>query len=237
MQLEGVEVKVNVAADDIPAAIIKLGLDDGSAMRLWFYEDLSPGIQALPLLHAGVILRTRIRANGATESTVKLRPCRLTQLTDDWNGDTTKDLTYSVEEDRSRTSRSIAASCTVDHGKLQSPNGSAHRINDLLTGQQRNFLNSCAPIRINPAEVQALGPVEATRWKSVGNGDVADLEPRAERWTAKGAQYLEISVRTTTESAESVVFRLAALLTAHHLSEDDSQDNKTTRVLTALAAH
>ncbi|HEY5845289.1 MAG TPA: hypothetical protein VIT42_00715 [Microlunatus sp.] len=235
MRLEGVEVKVNVAADDIAAAIIELGLDDDSAMRLWFYEDLSPGIQALPLLRAGIVLRTRIRAKGVTESTVKLRPCRLSQLTDDWNADTADGVTYSLEEDRSRTSRSIAASCTADHGKLQSPDGPAHRISDLLTEQQLTFLRSSAPIRVNAAEVTALGPIEATRWKSVGGGDVADLEPRAERWMVKGTQYLEISVRTTIESADSARSRLTELLAANHLAEDDSQENKTTRVLTALA--
>lgn len=235
MKLDGVEVKVNVATNDISDAIVRLRPDDGTAMQLWFYEDLTPGIATLPLLHGGVILRLRVRKNGKTESTVKLRPCRLSQLPNDWNDHPGDNLTISVEEDRSRTSRTIAASCTVDHTPSPTLAGPPYQLGDLLTDRQVRFLSFCATLRVNPTELTALGPIAATRWKNVGGDGIADLEPRAELWQVERHRYLEISVRATIESAPSARSRLVELLTQHSLAEDDSDENKTRRVLTALA--
>lgn len=236
MSLDAVEVKVNVATSDIQQAITELELADESSMRLWFFEDETPGIEPLTLLHAGVVLRVRVRANGKTESTVKLRPCRMSQLTADWRDEFADgNLTYTIEEDRSRTSRVVAASCSVDHGKPQSLDGPPYAVADLLTDPQLQFLRTCSAIRVNPREVVPLGPIEATRWKSVGGASIADLEPRAEMWTVRGTRYFEISVRATPESAGSAASRLAQLLRNQHLSEDISQDSKTSRVLMALS--
>ena len=235
MGWDAVEVKVNVASEDIPAAIEQLGMKDKSSMRVWFYEDLTPGIQALPLLHAGVILRARVREDGTVESTLKLRPCRLSQLTADWSSGVTEgDLEYTVEEDRSSTTRAIAASCTVSHPVGPSPTEPPYPIDELLTDRQRDFLQTCGSVRINPRTLDPLGPIEATRWKKLSGSAVPDLKPRAERWLVRGTPYLEISVRTTPETAAASASRLAQLLAEHNLREDDSQESKTSRVLSAL---
>ena len=75
-----VEIKVNVAGP-VQDALTILGLNGGDERRIWFLEDLTPGLDpALPLLNAGVILR--VRSDTSADSTVKLRPCRRTQLTE-----------------------------------------------------------------------------------------------------------------------------------------------------------
>jgi hypothetical protein len=237
MGWDSVEVKVNVASEDIPAAIEQLGMTNHSSMRVWFYEDLTPGIQPLPLLHAGVIVRARIRQDGTVESTLKLRPCRLSQLTADWSSAVSEgDLEYTVEEDRSSTTRAIAASCTVSDLGGPLPAEPPYPIDQLLTDRQRDFIRTCGPIRISPQALDALGPIEATRWKKLSSSAVPDLKPRAERWLVRGTPYLEISIRTTPEAAAASATRLAQLLAEHNLREDDSQDSKTSRVLSAFAS-
>ena len=75
-----VEVKVTCESELVPAAGELLALGPGTSGEVWFYEDLSPGfLPELPLLEAGVVVRTRRNADGS-DVTVKLRPCRWSQL-------------------------------------------------------------------------------------------------------------------------------------------------------------
>jgi hypothetical protein len=73
-----VELKVNVAGP-VADALSLLVSNEGSKRRIWFLEDLTPGLGTpLPLFSAGVLLR--LRSGKTDDSTVKLRPCRRTQL-------------------------------------------------------------------------------------------------------------------------------------------------------------
>ena len=51
-----IEIKVNIGGD-IDAALAALGLGDGESRQVWFLEDLTEGVPALPLLNAGIIVR------------------------------------------------------------------------------------------------------------------------------------------------------------------------------------
>src|SRR4051812_43548400 len=85
MRFDGVEIKVTLAGDVTGPAVEQLELPAGSAWQIWFWEDVTPGTgTATPLLDAGVVLRARDKAGGDDDATVKLRPCRRSQLTDHW---------------------------------------------------------------------------------------------------------------------------------------------------------
>ncbi len=237
MRLDGVEMKVNVFGTDVPDAMDVLDLDDESTMRIWFYEDLTPGVPPLPLLEAGLILRVRVRDDGDVDTTVKLRPCRRSQLTPHWlDIESEGDLKFTVEEDRSGSNRVLAASCQVERGasSVAPLEGPPYLLTELLSKQQLDLLDSCSTIRVNVAELVALGPIEATRWKEVGGPDYADLKARAERWTVRGRDFLEISARADSDDAAATYSRLEELVLERGLALDVNQESKTRRVLTAL---
>ena len=237
MRLDGVETKVNVFGTDVPHAMDVLDLDDESTMRIWFYEDLSPGVPPLPLLEAGLILRVRVRDDGDVDTTVKLRPCRRSQLTPHWLAiEPDGDLEFTVEEDRSGPNRVLAASCQVEReaSSVASLEGPPYLLTELLSREQLDFLDSCSTIRVNAAELTALGPIEATRWKEVGGLDYAGLKARAERWIVSGRDFLEISARADLLDAAATHTRLEELVVERDLALDVNLESKTRRVLTAL---
>src|SRR3712207_6569848 len=85
MRFDGVEIKVTLGGDGAGPAVQQLDLPAETPWQIWFWEDVAPGGgPATPLLDAGVILRARDKAGGDDDATVKLRPCRRSQLTDHW---------------------------------------------------------------------------------------------------------------------------------------------------------
>ena len=116
MRLDGVEIKANVAGADVAAALERLELDDSSHVRIWFYEDLRAAVPPFPLFEDHLILRVRVKRNGDTDSTVKLRPCDRSRLTAQWldtHGD--GDLEFTLEQDRPLAGGpALAASCQVE---------------------------------------------------------------------------------------------------------------------------
>jgi hypothetical protein len=237
-RLDGVEIKANVADIDMSDAMGALELNDADAFSIWFYDDLTPGVAPLPLLNAGLIFRIRVKANGDVDSTVKLRPCRRSQLTGAWlSTESHGDFEFSVEEDRSGIKNVLAASCRVqrDASSVTSLNGPPYPLAKLLSERQQDLLANCAPMRVNAAELTALGPIDATRWKQVGGDDFADLDARAEQWTIEGQRFLEISVRANLDEADKKSRRLQRLITERGIVLDSSEDSKTRRALTTLA--
>lgn len=89
---------------EVDNALRTLGLDDGDRRWVWFLEDLTPGVTALPLLSAGVIVRLRlnprINAPDEADSAIKLRPARRSQLLPPWHGPhQDDDGKYRIEAD------------------------------------------------------------------------------------------------------------------------------------------
>ena len=238
MRHDGVEVKVTYEGAQLARAMEVLDLDDSSSLAVWFYEDVTPGVR-LPLLDAGVVIRVRDRGEDS-DATVKLRPCRASQLVDPWSTtDSTKALELVVEEDWAGERRVLAASAKApltptEAGEvkplLPPPTG-------LLSRRQVDFLTECAPIRVNPSGLAALGPITATRWKTVDNDGLRDLDVRAERWRVAGLEFLELSLKVSDrEEAGAAQRALEAALTDLGLPPDRSQDTKTRKVLERLVA-
>jgi hypothetical protein len=230
-----VEIKVNVAAP-VQDALAVLHLEDGSERRIWFLEDVTPGLDpALPLLSAGVVLR--VRSGKSDDSTVKLRPCRRTQLTPDWAEDfedeDEDEFEYRVEEDWSGKRRSLAASAVreLEPGLVAAVTEADTNPGTLFGKKQQGFLRDCSDLRIALDAVTPLGPVQATKWKDI---TIGNFEANVERWQAGTLDFLEMSIRVK-DDPERHQRDFEAAIRNLGLSIDDDPESKTRRVLAELA--
>lgn len=232
-----IEVKVNIAGD-VAHALTLLGLVDGKHREIWFLDDLTDGARPpLPLLSAGVIFRLRRRDNGKGDSTVKLRPCRRSQLVPPWDVVPAGAGDYRIEGDWCGRRHVVAASAVADLERdtiARALANTAH-IADAFTAAQRDFLGACADITVALGGLNAIGPIASTQWKDFSLGGVPDVV--AERWTVRGLDYLELSIRVTSGTRDAVEQQRAFEdeVLVRGLTFDDSEEPKTTRVLKRLA--
>jgi hypothetical protein len=235
---EPVEIKVTVAGS-VPGAISALDLGNPSIRRsIWFLEDRTPGLpSALPLLDAGVILRLRQEHGGTDDSTVKLRPCRRSQLTRAWRREAEgPQWTYRIEEDWAGRRRALGASCVADleEGLLSAAAERQTGWAVLLHGRQEQFLADCADLRVDVDGLVALGPIAAVRWKKF---DLGEYEVVAERWTVKDLDFLELSIREDEGAAQAAATQAGfeAALREREVPIPDELETKTRTVLERLA--
>ena len=236
MRLDGVEIKVNVAGGDVPGAMDALELADDSSLRIWFYEDTSAGL-SLPLLDAGLVIRVRAKVDDEGDCTVKLRPCRRSQVTPFWLATTeTGDVEVRLEEDWSGDRRALAMSCEseLDADALAAVAAGEQAPDNLLGDLQTRFLSECGPLRVNVSVLTRLGPIEATKWKKVRAEGLDDLDARAERWRVADLDFLEVSIKVDAEDAVRARGELRDALEALGVPLDTSQETKTRSALTAL---
>lgn len=240
---ESVEVKATLAGADLVAeGITKLGLTDGDEWQIVFFEDVTHGIGAVtPLLDLGVALRARAKGKKKGDSTVKLRPCRWSQLVDPFRANfEADDVELKVEADWSTSGRTLAASLTADweDGRLAEVQGGRLPTLEMFTARQREFLRECSRERIDLASVTPLGPITATRWPAfeARQGD-ATLSVRAERWLVGSFDFLELSVVSTPAAAVADQDALTAFVSASGLRSDPASRNKTERVVSWLVAN
>lgn len=259
-----VEIKITVGGDPaesppgtVDKAVQNLELSGGRARRIWFLEDLTPGLpQHLPMLNAGQIFRIRLdeKKNGRWEAdaTVKLRPARRTQLPHPWDRAHSADgapkvetdsYEYRIEEDWAGTRRSLAASLKVDIDpdrvtREQAPTGSRQSgfpPHEVFSEHHQKFLTACADRRVVLDALAPLGPIEATRWKDV---EVGRFSTMVERWSLEGLDFLELSIQLEAGSKDDPLDRLIAFSTAvaaRGLNPFNRQETKTRRVLEHFA--
>jgi hypothetical protein len=238
MRLDDVEIKVTVAGQGVPAAIQALGLPAGRPpWHIYFCEDVTVGLSAgTPLLDSGVILRARDKPGGKDDTTVKLRPCRRSQLSDRWlaaeKGD---DWDLKVEADWSGEHRALAASLTADRheGVVAAVGRGDREVADLFVDDQLGFLRDCAPVRVNLATLTVLPPVTATRWGSVDSAP-GGLDVRAERWTVGDLDFLELSTVAEVGEAAATQDLLHGFVRSVGISVAAEQEPKTSQVLRHL---
>ena len=191
----------------------------------------------LPLLEGSVVLRVRSSLDGKRDSTVKLRPCRRSQLTDGWlDAPRGSDGDAKLEADWVGDRKVLAASITAKprSGSFDDVREGRALVGALFSAEQQAFLDACADIRVNVNGLVLLGPIDATRWDRV---DIDGIEVVVERWRI-GAEldFLELSIRTsppdaveTQRAIDHGVHKLGIVL-------DDRQATKTRLVLEHLAA-
>ncbi|MEW2480127.1 hypothetical protein AB0876_11100 [Mycobacterium sp. NPDC049093] len=231
-----VEIKVNVKGD-VDHALSLLGLSGGKSRKVWFLDDLTEGARpVLPLLSAGIVLRLRRNKDGGEDSTVKLRPCRWSQLAGQWGERSGGDTDLTVEGDWSRSKHVLAASCKadLDEGSIESALDEDGRLVNAFTKSQLDFLADCGEIRVAFGGLTLLGPIAAIQWKNMKIGAVDHVS--AERWTIAGADFLELSIRVThVDQARGRQQALTDEVTSRGLALDDADEPKTLRVMKLLA--
>ena len=233
MRLDGIEIKVTVAGDQTPAALATLGLSpDRPTWQIYFCEDVTEGLPAgTPLLDAGVILRARDKPGAKDDTTVKLRPCRRSQLPDRWlaaeEGD---DWELTVEADWAGRRQALATSLTADRREGVDARGP---VEELFIDEQLAFLRDCATIPINLRTLTVLPPVTATRWGSV-EGTPPGLDLRAERWVVGDLDFLELSAVAALRDAIATQERLGLFVRSLGITAPQEQETKTRQVLQLL---
>jgi hypothetical protein len=235
MRLDGVEVKVSIGGPDVATAIRALGLGaDGQPRGVGFIEDTTVGV-ALPLFHQGIVLRVRQERDEEGDATVKLRPCRRSQLGESWLGQAKgPGFKLRIEEDWAGPRRVLAASCVADLERdlIAAVQAGSEPPQRLFTEPQRRFLADGAGIPINLDALTLLPLIDATRW---GKREVQGVEDVvAERWRVGDLDFLELSLRTDdAEQATAAQAQLEQGIRAIGLEPDDDR-SKTERVLTHL---
>lgn len=245
-----VEIKVTLSGK-IPDAVNTLRLGTGSPLQIWFLEDLTPGLaQPLPLLAAGIILRLRSKG-GEDDSTVKLRPCRRSQLGDRFDSSVEEDgirrgsdvgkgkWEHRIEGDWAGSRRVLAASSVLTQpagsvGKVVTPPSAQVTAKDLTVvfdDRQRAFLDQCADLKVNPSGLVPLGPISATKWKGI---KIGEFQVNAERWSVGKMDFLELSIRVDAD-AEAAQSAFEAALRRLGLTFESLQTSKTEQVLRHLA--
>ncbi|MGV9870403.1 hypothetical protein [Rhodococcus koreensis] len=244
-----IEIKINIAGR-VDAVLPALGKPRGGKKRrqIWFAEDRQGVADGrLALLNGGVIVRFR-SGDGPDDLTVKLRPCLESQLPGRWSDsfeDTTESLEYRIEGDWSGERRGLAASLvsTRPQGSLLDAigvdNGTARELKTI----QRQFLETCAQPPLHVGQLVTLGPIVSTKWTDLALGD---LEVNMERWQAAELDFLEVSIRVKPKDGETAEEfdaravrkqeKFATAVRERGITIAEDKNNKTKRVLTALAA-
>lgn len=240
MEPESVEIKANAVESGVADAIDTLGLTDGKTWAIHFCEDVTLGVTpATPLLDVGVVLRARSKGKQKGDCTVKLRPCRWSQLDghyfQNWEQG---DQEFKVEADWGARGRGLAASLTAqwDDDRLEAALNGDTPTTGLFTADQRWFLRDCARASVNVDAVTVLPGIEATRWDPVETTvGATTLSIRPERWTVAGLfDYLEFSIVSTVASAPVDQEALDVFLSMHSIPRETDAGNKTERALRHL---
>jgi hypothetical protein len=234
----GVEIKVSFD-QQVTRALDELGLNgQGEPRRIGFLEDTTVGV-ALPLFHQGIVLRVRQidDDDDDDDATVKLRPCRRSQLAGNWLGaEEGDDWKLTVEQDWAGSRRALAASCgsKLPKERIAAVLEGAEPVHRLFSQGQARFLSDCAGMPINLDALTLLPLVAATRWKKVRVGSVRDVV--VERWIVDDLDFLELSIRSdTVADAPAAQQELEREVGALNLQPDSDSKSKTERVLAHLA--
>jgi hypothetical protein len=241
MKPESVEVKVTTSTQ-VDQAVSALELGPGKRWEILFCEDVTAAVTpSTPLLELGVILRARRKSASKGDSTIKLRPCRWSQLDADFAENAEADgAELKIEADWAGPRRSLAASMTADwdDGRLDRVRAGELPPAALFSKRQESFLARCGGGRVNLGVVTALRSFEAVRWDAfpatVGH---VELSIRAERWTLTAERdFLELSIVSDVDSAAGAQAALDSFATSRGLPVDPTSENKTRRVLDFLVA-
>ncbi len=245
MRLDGVEVKVNVDADQTQTAVQVLHLPDVAPWRIYFIEDVVPGLtSSTPLLdHHHLIIRARRKTQGTDDVTVKFRPARRSQLGSRWlamkkarDGDLRSEL--KVEEDWAAGRRSLGISLTAERpdGLVAAAADDEGGVSALLTQDQRELIEQCAGARVNLDVLSPLPAVSAMRWPAfVVPGPGEDLNVRAERWTIQSLDFLELSIAVDVDRARASQEALEYFVASKGLRAATGEA-KTSQVMQLLVA-
>jgi hypothetical protein len=231
-----VEIKANIEASFIEAALDVFGLADAEAEHrsIYFLETSGPP-EPLALYSQDVILRFRGGGDKAPDCTLKFRPCDVDRLPDSWNSPREGDAwEFRIEQDWTGAtptpSASLSASLPVAVADAVA-NGGAPSL--LLTPDQLELFDLYTSQPLNTAQLRLLGPLASRKWTVKGDRRVNNREVgrkiHVEEWViGDDLRFLEFSAREDElATAEETRRELDALYISLGLLLSTTQQLKT----------
>ncbi len=236
--VDGVEIKVTLGADQVDAGLAAFALAAGAAerRRIWFCEYLSgsSGPTALPLLSRGVIVRVRKREDHRHDSTLKLRGPEGCIDPDAWRQRTrafAKDARIEGDWVGDRHLLSASLDSHIEDGRIKEVLAERPpRVSRLLSQAQEDLAGEWL---LGLGRLELLGPIRALKWdpgvEGLEHGIAAELWELDDR-----LRFLELSVREEHDPI-GAQRRLEDAVRRAGLDFGSIQETKTRMVLEHLA--
>lgn len=227
---EAIEIKATIANRQIEGALKRYRLTPNNDEERYIYFFDTP---ALELLAAGIILRARRAVGGDHDSTVKFRPVDPTAVSDKWR----KYRDFKIEADASEKGlvKSASFSMPVEKGLIKRVTGGKGTIRDLLSPEQRTFIEKTAKRKIDFDRLVVLGPLRAHRWQF--EDPACPWEITAELWVREdGNRKVEASIKAPAVQAAVAAAGFMAFLAEVGAEKDTEQQTKTRWALSYYAS-
>jgi hypothetical protein len=218
---EAIEFKATISNRQIEGALKRYGLTPNNDEERYIYFFDTP---ALELLAAGIILRARRTVGGNHDSTVKFRPVDPAAVGDKWR----EYRDFKIEADASEKGlvKSASFSMPVDKGLIKRVAGGEREIRELLSREQRTFIEKTARRKIDFDRLVVLGPLRAHRWRFAD--PACPWEITAELWIREdGHRMVEASIKAPAVQAAVAAAGFMAFLAEVGAERNLEQQTKT----------
>jgi len=226
---DAIEIKATIADHQIKAALKRYGLTPNNDEERYIYFFDSP---ALELHQAGIIVRARRNVGDVHDSTVKFRPVDPASISKEWR----KYRDFKIEADASEKGlvRSASFSMPVDKGLIKSVATGKRQVRDLITREQRAFIEKTANCKIDFDRLIVLGPLRAHRWQF--EDPACPWQITGELWIREdGQRMLEASIKAPAVQAAVATAGFMAFLAEVGADKDKEQQTKTRWALSYYA--
>jgi hypothetical protein len=169
-------------------------------------------------------MRARRIVGDAHDSTVKFRPVEPSSVGEEWR----KYPDFKVEADASEKGlvKSASFSMPAEKGLIKRVAVGKRPIRELLTAEQKAFIEKTADRKIAFDTLVVLGPLRANRWRFEDPGCPWPIT--AELWTREDRQrMMEMSIKAPGLQAAAAVGGFMAFLAEVGAERDDNQQAKT----------
>jgi hypothetical protein len=229
--IEKVEFKHTVAPGEEAIVDALVDAHGGAAQRrtVYFYDT-----KDLRLFDQHLVLRARVTEGDDPDSTVKLRPIKLSDHDANWR--TIAGIRIELDVVGSDQIPSAKLDGTPDQGEIEAVAASERPIRSLFSGTQEDLIGDASPKGFSMKELKVLGPIEARVW-SLKKPHGFPHKLGIEEWTLPDhTRFLELSFKVAADEAPAAQADFHALLDGLHLDLKADQTAKTSRVLEFFAA-
>jgi hypothetical protein len=226
---DAIEVKATIPDHQIKAALERYGLTPNNDEERYIYFFDTP---ALELQEAGIIVRARRIVGDVHDSTVKFRPVDPASVGKEWH----KYRDFKIEADASEKGlvKSASLSMPVGKGLIKAVASGKRQVKDLITREQRAFIEETAKRTIDFDRLVVLGPLRAHRWQF--EDPACPWEITGELWIREdGQRMLEASIKTPAVQAAVAFAGFMAFLAEVGADRDKEQQAKTRWALSYYA--
>ena len=226
---DAIEIKATIPDHQIEEALNRYKLTPRNDEERYIYFFDTP---KLDLLEAGIIMRARRIVGDAHDSTVKFRPVEPSSVGEEWR----KFPDFKVEADASEKGlvKSASFSMPAEKGLIKRVAVGKRPIRELLTAEQKAFIEKTAGRKIDFDTLVVLGPLRANRWRFEDPGCPWPIT--AELWTREDRQrMMEMSIKAPGVQAAAAVGGFMAFLAEVGAERDKEQQTKTRWALSYYA--